>query len=192
MNGAATVPSPPRRRISRAERERAAIEASLRPVADAITQAARERAHATRAAAAAAARAELTRAREEAQGILAEARADGDAAAAATAAIQVTMARREAREMVLAARRAAYETLRERAVAALVEQAATPEGRRLAERLQRLVRDRVGASAAVRSGGPGNLRAVAESGNRRAELAPGALVDQALESLGAGIEALWA
>jgi len=192
MSGAATVERSPRRRLSRAEREQAVMEAALRPVVDAVTDAARARGHATRATAAADVRAELARARREAHGILDEARADGDAAAAATAAIQVAMARREAREMVLAARRAAYETLREQAVAALVAQATSPEGLQLAARLQRLVRDRVGATAAVRSGGPGNLRAVAESGNRRAEVEPQALVDHALESLGADIEALWA
>jgi len=162
------------------------------PVGDAIVDAALARAQATRAAAAADARLELARAREEAARILDEARFDGTAAATATAASELTIARREARETILAARRRAYETLRDGAVKELVHRAATPDGRRLAERLQALVRDRVGASASVHTAGPGNLGAVAESGNRRAELEPDELVDQALESLGAGIEALWA
>ncbi len=192
MTGAATLPSPPRGRTTRAERERAAMEASLVPVVDAILGAATARAEATRAAAAADARAELARARDEATRTLDEARAEGIEASAATAAAQLTTARREARETVLAARRRAYETLRDGAVEALVLQASSPDGRRLAERLLALVRERVGASASVHAAGPGNLGAVAESGNRRAELEPGELVDQALESLGAGIEALWA
>jgi vacuolar-type H+-ATPase subunit E/Vma4 len=168
------------------------MQASLVPVADAIVDAALARAQATRSVAAEDARAELARARQEAARILDEARSDGTAAAAATAASQLTIARREARETVLAARRRAYETLRGGAVTALVQQAATPDGRRLAGRLQALVRDRVGASASVHAAGPGNLGAVAESGNRRAELEPAELVDQALESLGARIAALWA
>jgi vacuolar-type H+-ATPase subunit E/Vma4 len=192
VTGVATVPSPPRGRGTRADRERAAIEASLVPVVDAITDAARARAQGIRAAAAADARAELARAHQEATRIVDEARAAGTEAATVTATSELTVARREARERVLTARRQAYETVREGALAELVRQAATPDARRLAERLQTLVRDRVGASASVHSAGPGNLGAVAESGNRRAELEPGDLVDRALESLGAGIEALWA
>jgi vacuolar-type H+-ATPase subunit E/Vma4 len=168
------------------------MEAPLAPVVDALVAAAVERARATRAAADADAQAELARAGEEAKRLLDEARTDGATAAAAAATSQLTMARREARETVLAARRLAYETLRGHAVAALVHEAATPEGRRLAERLVALVRDRVGASASAHRAGPGNFGAVAESGNRRAAVGPAELVDQALESLGAGIEALWA
>lgn len=192
MNGATSLPSAPRRRRTRVDRERSAVEASLVPVVEAIVDAAIARAHTTRATAAAAARAELARAREGAERILDEARADGTEAATATASSQLTMARRDTREAILAARRRAYERLRDGAVEALVHQAATPEGRRLAERLRALVRDRVGASASVHSAGPGSLGAVAELGNRRAELEPGELIDQAFKSLGAGIEALWA
>jgi len=192
VTGTATAPGPTRARGTRAERERAAIAASLAPVIDAITDAAQARAQAIQAAAAADADAELARARREASRILDAARAAGTAAAATTAASQLTVARRQARECVLVARRQAYEMLRDGALAALVRRASTPDGRRLAERLQTLVRDRVGASASVHRAGPGNLGAIAESGNRRAELEPEELVDRALESLGAGIEALWA
>src|SRR5271157_5799876 len=114
MTGAATVTRPSRRRSTRAEQERAALELALRPATDALMDAARRRADATRTAAAADARAELARARAEAQRMLDEARADGDGAGVAAGAVQVAIARREAREMVLAARRAAYETLRAR------------------------------------------------------------------------------
>ena len=192
MTGAATLPSPPRGRTTRAERERAAMEASLVPVVDAILGAATARAEATRAAAAADARAELARARDEATRTLDEARAEGIEASAATAAAPADHGpargtRDRARGTPTRVRDAT-----DGAVEALVLQASSPDGRRLAERLLALVRERVGASASVHAAGPGNLGAVAESGNRRAELEPGELVDQALESLGAGIEALWA
>ena len=103
------------------------------------------------------------------------------------------MARREAARRCWPPADSAYETLRDGAVAALVRQAATPEGRRLAERLQALVRDRVGAVGVGAQRGPGQLggggRVPATGGPSSSRRA---LVDQALESLGAEIEALWA
>jgi sarcosine oxidase gamma subunit len=99
---------------------------------------------------------------------------------------------REAREILLAARRRAYEILRQRAYEVLLLQAATQEGRQLSQRLETLVRDRVGASASVRRVGPGGLGVVAEAGNRRAAFGPSELVEQALVSLGPEIETLWA
>ena len=192
MSRAVTEPRPPRTRKAPSDPEQAALDAALAPVVEAIMDMAQTRAQAIRADAAAATRAELARVHVEAERILDDARADAAAAAAATAASQLTMARREARETVLAARRRAYETLREVAVATLVQRSATPEGRQLAARLQTLVCERVGTSASVHAGGPGNLGVVAESGNRRAEVGPAGLVDQAVESLGTEIEALWA
>ena len=171
---------------------RVKTEAALAPVADALVEAARARAQAERGGAEEDARTEFARARAEAEQMLVEARADGEEAAERSAGAQLAMARREAHETILAARRRAYDTLRSNAIKSLERQAASPEGRQLAERLVSLVRKRVGPSASVHRDGSDALAAVAEAGNRRAALGPSALVDWVLESLATEIEALWA
>jgi len=183
--------SQPRRSLTQPDRGRAALEAALAPVVDALIASADARARDERAAAQADAHAELARARAEAAGLLGEARTDGALAADHTVAVQLAEARRAARETILSARRDAYETLRRRTVEALELHTATPAGRWLGERVAALVRDRVGAAATVHRAGPGQLAAVAESGHWRAALGPAELVDQALESLATEIVALW-
>lgn len=187
--GTATAPPPG---VGRDGPARSVVEAALAPVADAILVAARARAARERAAAEQEASAELANARSDAERLLADARAEGARAAAELAASELVTARRESREALLAARRLAYETLRRAAVESLERRASTPEGRRLAERTAALVRERVGVPATAPETVPDSLVALAELGNRRAELGPAALVDWALGSLAAEVERLWA
>jgi vacuolar-type H+-ATPase subunit E/Vma4 len=168
-----------------------ALEQALAPVVDALILTAEARAAAAHAEAREAARIELTRARAEARQLLAEARAEGTKAAVQEGVARVALARREALGIVLAARRVAYETLRQDAVEALVRHSATPEGRLLAERLLALVGERVGPGASVQLVERDGLEAQAECGNRRAALGPDALVDQVLASLATEVGVLW-
>jgi hypothetical protein len=164
---------------------------ALAPVARALLAAAEARARAEHAAADEDVRAELGRAHADAERLLAEAREEGRRAGGHVAAALLVVARREARSTVLAARRRAYETLEHSAVEALVERAGTDEGRQLAQRMEELVRDRIGGSAPRPSAGTGGLVTVAELGNRRASLGPSDLVDLALASMADQIETLW-
>jgi len=189
---ARTTTSRSRSPRSRSDPPPATVQTALVPVADALLAAARASARTTLSDAEADARAELARARAEADHILDEARAEGAEAATKTAAGQLAAARRQAREMILGARRRAYDAVRSGAIEQLAREASTPEGRRLAERLEVLVRDRVGPSASVRRSGPDTVTAVAEDANRRAVLGPEALVDHALMSLADEIDAVWA
>lgn len=168
------------------------LDAALAPVAHDLLVAAEATVQRVLAAAEDEAAAELRRARAEAARILDEARADGVRAASQVAARELVGARQRARELVLAARCTAYETLRRRAVEAVEQEAARPEGQWITERLAELVRARVGGPSSSRPIGRPLLPVVAESGNRRAVLRPEDLVDQAFESMAAEIEGLWA
>ena len=193
MEGApTTATSPPLPGESRRGAWRATIDAALSPVTDALTGAARARAQAIGATAEADARTQLAAARHEADRLLAEARDEGDHAGGHAAAALLAASHREARAILLAARRRAYELLRQRAYELLLLQAVTQEGQQLSRRLETLVRNRVGASGSVRRVGPGGLGVVAEAGSRRAACGPSELVEQALVSLGPEIESLWA
>jgi len=168
------------------------LESELAPVVAALWVSARSRANAISEASEQGAAAELARAGAEAERILRQARLDGTAAADQTAAILIANARRQAHEVVLLARTAAYQALRTRTLDALQEQASTPEGRRLAELLEALVRRRVGATTLARPGGAGGLSAAAERDNRRASIGPEQLLDRALQALAGEVESLWA
>jgi F0F1-type ATP synthase membrane subunit b/b' len=168
------------------------LEDALAPVASDLLVAAEAYVRSVLAAADADAEAELARARVEAARILDEARSEGARAASQVAARDLVEARQSARELVLAARRKAYDAFRGRVVEALEREAAAPGGRWIGERLEELVRARVGGPASSRRIGHRPLTVVAESGNRRAVLRSEDLVDQAIESMAAEIEGLWA
>lgn len=165
---------------------------ALDPVGEALVEMALQRAEQVRARATEEARAELARTHAEAGRLLAQARAEGISAAEWTASLQLAAARREAHETVLHARRCAYERLRREAVEALVQRAASTEGRMLAERLAALVSERLGDDASVHRSGPDSLVVEARSGTRRAAIEPASLVDHVLLSMTDEIEGLWA
>lgn len=194
MSSPAEAPAVPRRerRLAAGGARDASIEAALTPVAGSLLDLAAASAERARAEADADAAHALSRARADAAQILADARAEGARVAARAGAIQLIGARREAREAVLEARRRAYEALRQRAVEAVVAEAATTAGGWLGERLEELVRSRVGPGASTRRVGAGDLTAIAEAGHRRAVLGPEDLVDEVLASMATEIEGLWA
>jgi len=172
-------------------RDASAIAATVVPVAEALTEDARRSAEAVLAAAERDARAELARANDVAQRMLAEARADGTRAASEQADLDLAVAARQARAAVLAARRAAYDALRRRALELLEQRATSPSGRRLGDLLEHLARARVGPSARVHRAGPGSLDVTATSGNRRAVIGPAQLVDDALRTMADEVATLW-
>lgn len=183
--------TPPR--VSPARRaNHSMLEETLAPVVSDLLVAAEAQVQTVLAAAEADAGAELARAREEADRIVDEARSEGMRAASQVAAHELVEARQRARGLVLAARRRAYETFRRRVVEAVQQEAAAPGGQWIGERMEEMVRARVGGPSSSQRTGRALLTAVAESGSRRAVLGPEDLVDQALESMSAEIEGLWA
>jgi len=164
---------------------------ALASVADALAADAGQHAETVRSAAERDARAELARANDVAQRMLAEARADGTRAASQQAELDLAAATRQARGTVLAAQRTAYDAVRRRALELLEQRAGSPAGRQLGVLLEHLARARIGPPATVHRTGPGSLGVVATSGNRRAVIGPAELVDAALDALADEVAALW-
>ena len=160
----------------------------LRAVTVALGEAARSQADAIISEAARDAAAELANARDEAERILRQAERDGTEAASRAATMRVARARREARLSLLTAQRTTYDTLRARALDAVQEQASSPEGERLTEHLEALVRARIGRDTPARRA---PLGAVAERGACVAAIGPEDLVEQAMQSLSSEIASLW-
>jgi len=165
---------------------------ALEPVSEALVETARLRAEQQRADAIEDVRVELSRAHAEARRLLAEARVQGASAAGWIASLQLVEARREAREMVLRARRRAYEALRRDAIGALERRANTTEGRMLIDQLSALVEERLGGDASIDRAEHDALVVEARSGNRRAAIGPTMLIDHVLLSMTEQVEGLWA
>jgi hypothetical protein len=161
--------------------QRRALEPLRRALlADARAQAARLRLDAEEAGRRAVADAEV-----EVAGMLARARAMGEAEGAEQRAADEARVRSAARARVLAGRRATYEELRHRAQAAVRELLQQPGQREL---LAETLRARLGDHAAVSETDDGGLRARAPDG-RAVDASVGALVDQALAAV--DLEQLW-
>ena len=165
---------------------------ALEPVSEALVAAARRRAEQQRADAIEDVRVELSRAHAEADRLLAQARVQGASAAEWVALRQLVEARRQAREMVLGARRRAYEALRQDAVETLTLRATTTEGRMLTDRLSALVEARLGRDASIDEAQRDVLVVDAQSGNRRVAIGPTMLIDHVLLSMTEEVEELWA
>ena len=163
----------------------------LAPVSEALLETARLRALQVRENAEDDARAEQARALVEVDRVVTQARSRGEWAAQRITSLELAAARREAHEMVLDARRRAYESLRNGAVEALVRFSSTPEGRVLVELLSQLVVGRLGAGASLGAGRSDAMLVRAESGNRRCAVSADMLVDEALRSMPEKVEALW-
>ncbi|MGH3390640.1 MAG: V-type ATP synthase subunit E family protein [Actinomadura sp.] len=160
----------------------------LAPVCEALVGRARERADELRRRARQDAAAVLAEARRQAEVIVSEARAEGRAQGRIAGEAERTRARREAREIVLAARRAAYAELYGRvraAVGDLRDDACYP---RLIERLTEMARQNVPEGAVVEPPG-GGVEAVGPG--VRVDLSLEALADLAVDRLGAEVTDLW-
>jgi vacuolar-type H+-ATPase subunit E/Vma4 len=128
----------------------------------------------------------LAAARKNAAQLLSDARAQGEADAAALLAVEAASARRAARGVLLAAQRAAYDELRQRA---RTSARALLDDRSRRARLTAVVRDRLGEHAVVREHPDGGLLAETPDG-RRVDASIDTLVDIALAQL--DLEPLWA
>ncbi len=164
---------------------------ALEPAANALLVSARERAAVLADDAEACYRSVVERAGNEAERMLEEARSQGEAAAVEVAAQELARSRQEARAIVLAARRRAYEAVREAALQGLAACASTPDALALRDRLAALVRERLGADVSVTSEPALDVWASAETADRRCVLSAAMLVDHALASRTIDLEALW-
>lgn len=122
----------------------------------------------------------------QAETVLAEAQRLGAADAAGLLEVERSRARRAARDVVLAARRAAYDELRRRCRVALAELVSDPGRHR---RLADAVRGRLGEGATVHDHPSGGVVGVSPDG-RSVDASVDALVDSALA--GIDVEQLWA
>jgi vacuolar-type H+-ATPase subunit E/Vma4 len=159
---------------------------ALEPVGQALLASAREQAERIGADAADEGRRILQAARAQAAGLLAAAREQGEAEAAALAALERSRSRGAARTVVLAAQRAAFEELRERARAEVRALLADPEQH---QRLVAVVTGRLGGQATVHDRLGGGVVAETADG-RLVDAGVDALVDRAMAGLDLGD--LWA
>ncbi len=143
----------------------------------------------------AAARAErpeqLAAARRAVEEMHVEARAAGASDAARDAERLRRAAELDARTRVLASRRATYEALRERALAAVLETRSTPAYAELLARLAAAARADLGADAAIETDPGTDGGVLARQGARLVDYTLPALTDRCLQSLGAPVEAPW-
>jgi hypothetical protein len=159
---------------------------ALEPLTAALLARARADADGERAAAEQEGQQLVATATGEAEALLANAQALGEADAAGLLAADRAQARRAARGVVLGAQRAAYDELRHRSRAAVAELLANPERHR---RLAVTVRDRLGEGATARDHPAGGVVAESPDG-RRIDASVDALVEAALAGL--DLEQLWA
>ncbi len=123
---------------------------------------------------------------EQAAAILEEARRRGVTDGEERVAVQRSSARREARTVLLRAQQAAYDRVRDAAVAAVAEVLSHPAER---GRLEALVVDALGPDARLEEAPRGGLLGVAPDG-RRVDASVTRLVDLAMAQL--DVEGLWA
>lgn len=161
---------------------------ALAPVRDALLTRARMEADALVAGAEAEAEAALGRARQEAEDLRALARAQGEADAEAVLVSARTRSRRRARARVLAAQRELYDELRRRVHRAAGDRASDPAGYdRLRRRLVERAHEALGPEAVVSEPPEGGV--VARSGGRRFVCTLPDLADAALATV--DVEGLW-
>lgn len=163
-----------------------AQQAALEPLRAALLARAQSQADRLRAAGEEEGRRAVDAAQQQADSVLARARAHGQADAAELRATEHARARRAARAVVLQAQRAAYDEL--------CRQAGQAVGRLLADpghhdRLTALVRGRIGDEAVIREGPGGGILAQTPDG-LGLDASVGALVQRGLGDLDVG--QLWA
>ncbi len=172
-------PSLPKGAEAALEPVRAALRAEAGAQAEAGTEEAQRHADEVR-----------TAARERAERIRDQARAEGEQQARAAVAAVLTRRRREARDAVLTAQRELYDELRQRcrdAAIGLRDSADYPQLRRALSEQAIAV---LGPDASVEESPSGGVVAVA--GGRRLDLSLPTLADREIERLGSAVERLWA
>lgn len=162
------------------------VQIALEPLRAALMSRARAVADQARADAETDGRQRLAAARDEAEALLAKARAQGEMDAEAMFESEMDRARRSARGVVLAAQRAAYNELRQRALTAVRGLVADPARR---ARLATLLRGQLGDQAVIREHPDGGIVAETPDG-RSVDASIEKLVDIAVADL--DLEQLWA
>ena len=165
--------------------------AQLAPVAEALLDAARERAAALEEAAATQVREREQAAQAEANAIIDQARRDGEAVAERAAARMLNEARRSARELALHAQRAAYDAVRSEVRTAVLRRRDTDPVRTLLATLTDRARVALGSDAVVQTLAGDRLGVVADAGDRHLELDLDDVVDQELERAGERVLGIW-
>jgi vacuolar-type H+-ATPase subunit E/Vma4 len=161
----------------------------LAPVREALIARARAEAAALLAAADADAAAALAEAQRQVEELRAQARMQGEADGAAVLARERSSARRQAREVVMTARREAYEELVRQTRRAVTRLRAASSYPALLVALRAQVSTDPGRDVAVTEHPEGGLVAVGE--HRRLEFGLVDLADAAIQRLGPEVEGLW-
>ena len=163
--------------------------ADLGPTRAALLASARAQAKSLLASADADALAEIERARRRADGLVAAARAAGEADAEARATHMLRHARRHAGSAVQRARHDAYDRLRYEARQATRELRRQRDYPRLHAGLAAAARTALGADAVIEEAVGGGV--IAAAGRRRLDLSLDRFADASVDALGAQVSRLW-
>jgi vacuolar-type H+-ATPase subunit E/Vma4 len=164
---------------------------SLASAREALLDDARRHAEEIVAQAEADARERLEAARRDADELIARAHAEGEAEGREQAARAQAGERFAAHMQVLAARRASYDALRERARYAALGLREDPSYSHLLARLEAAARRDLGADAELTLD-PSRGGVIARAGSREVDYTLAALAERCVEELGAKVAALWA
>jgi vacuolar-type H+-ATPase subunit E/Vma4 len=164
---------------------------TLAPAHDALLTDARATAHHAATEARAEVRERLATAAREADELIANERAHGEAEGREQGAVEEGVARTLARLDVLAARREGYEALRRGAREAALELRDTPDYGALLERLAAAARRDLGEDAQLELDPPAAGGVRASRGSRRVDYTLVALADRCVEGLGPKVRRLW-
>jgi cell division septum initiation protein DivIVA len=171
------------------------MEAALAPVASALLDAAHHHAESIVGRAQVEADTDTATARCRGERVVADARRQGAEVAGRLAALRVASARRQGRQLVLEARRRAYQSLRRRATEALELQKDSIEAHQLMRRLVDAAVARLGAGVPGAAPAPEvhseGMSLEVVSGARRVRVDPADLVDLVLAPMSEKVEALW-
>jgi len=165
---------------------------TLAPLRDALLADARGAAARVHADAAAQVASGLAAARADAFAMVARARGEGEQRADREARRQISAQRRISQGRILAARRAAYESLRAEALAGAQRLRDEPAYPALLDSLEAAARARLGPVAVIERDPPASGGVIARDGGRMIDATLPALVERALADIGSEVEALWA
>jgi vacuolar-type H+-ATPase subunit E/Vma4 len=164
-------------------------EQALRPVRDRLLATARQDAEALSGAAREDAAGRIRRATAQAETLLEQARAEGEAQAADAVARELARAGREARTIVLRARADLADQVRSAARTAVVALRDDPGYPALRERLVAMALAALGTDAVVTEAPDGGIRAT--RGSRSVDLSLPVLAERAFDRLGQEVTRLW-